>query len=401
MKTVKKWLCLCLALALVGTLGGCAGDPAENIPGGTMSGDASTVTDVFADGSTGLNGTEETSQTNTDTTETGEGPTTENVQGSGESNNDPTGTKENPAPMVIGANTVTLNGSGDFYYSWIATEDVALVLQFSGESKTGWAYRVENLTAGTEFTKASNSSADSVDSTTYISAFKGDKIQVAVNTKTGAAGKVTVDASLLEEWGAEDNPIPIAVGETNYLRVPAGKTVYFSGRTQNTTMTLTGASNSVLEFDGDSYSFKDGKLTLKMPKSQGGQAEVLEFALTNNTGKMQVYSITCRFPVGTTDYPDKVNLGSNSVQIEAGSQYGYVYEWTATAKGTVTITMTGSNWHYEILNINSIVQEQSTSDLDTPEKEATVAVKKGQVVRITINTSNGKADKVTFNFQFD
>ncbi len=316
-----------------------------------------------------------------------------------ESGADP-GAQDNPLTMAMGNNSASIKGNGECYYSWIATEDATLALQFSGAIKTGWTYQVDNLTAGAEFAK-NGSSSDGSDSNVYLVVFKGDKIQIAVNTVTGAAGNVTFNASLLEIWGTDSNPMTITVGETNYLRVPAGGTVYFCGRTQNTTMELSGASDSVLEFDGESYQLKKGKLTLEMPKSEGGRAEVLRFAIKNNTKNMQVYSVTCDYPKGTSDNPAEVKLGSNSVQIEAGNQYGYVYEWTATAKGTVTITMTGSNWHYEILNINTMVQEQSNSGEDTPVKETTITVKKGQVVRITINTGDGKAAKVTFNFSFE
>ncbi len=311
------------------------------------------------------------------------------------------GTKENPQPMVIGDNKTALDGKGEYYYSWTATENATLSLQLSGATKTGWAYQVYNVTAGDDFTKKASSNDTDADSTVYLSVFKGDIIQVAVNTATGAKGNVTLKASLLEEWGTESNPITIVIGETNYLRVPAGKTVYFCGRPQNTTMVLTGASNSVFEFEGESHKFTNGKITVEMPKSEGGRADVLFFSITNNNGSMKVYSVTCDYPVGTTDNPAKVNLGSNSVQIEGSNQYGYVYEWTATEKGTVTITMTGSNWHYEILNINTMVQEQSNSNDDSPVKETTINVRKGQIVRITINSGDGKAANVTFNFSFN
>ncbi len=447
MKTAKKWLCIFLALTLFGCLCACTEDKPDTTEQSTDSADATTQegsdassaeittsAEASGDSTEDVSVYEETQPTETteevtsadssadsstvDETQPADSSTPEEPAPSDSSAPDTTpdvpvdssaepdesgaepGAEDNPLSMTIGNNTASLNGKGDCYYSWTAAQDATLALQFSATGKTGWAYRVDNLTAGTEFSE-SGSSKDGSDANVYLVVFKGDRIRIAVNTATAAAGNVSFKASLLDMWGTESSPMTIAVGETNYLRVPAGKTVYFCGRTQNTTMELTGESGSVLEFDGESHQLKNGKLTLEMPKSEGGRAEVLNFAITNNGKSTQVYSVTCDFPRGTTDNPAKVNMGSNSVQIEAGNQYGYVYEWTATAKGTVTITMSGSNWHYEILNINTMVQEQSNSGEDTPVNEVTLAVKKGQVVRITINTGDGKSDKVTFNFSFE
>ncbi len=452
MKIVKKWLCICLSLALFACLCACTGDEPKEIEQSsefsegtsqessvadsgelTTSDEASsadttedssiseetqssytsttdTTSDVSEDSSTVSDSSVETTEPSVDSSvvsdssdepDSSEVPPVEPSKEPDESSAE-LGTSENPMAMVIGNNTITLeDGKGEICYGWTATEDATLMLEFSDENKVGWAYTVCNLTAGPEFTKIDTSSAEDAESIVYLSVLKGDSILVVVDTEKGTAGKITLKTSLLEAWGTESSPITIAIGRPNYLRVPAGKTVYFSGRPQNTTMAITGASDSVLEFEGESHKLKNGKLTLEMPKSEGGKADVLYFALTNNTGAMQVYSVSCDYPLGTPDNPAQVNLGSNSIQIEAGNQYGYVYEWTATAKGTVTITMTGSNWHYEILNIDTMVQEQSNSNEDTPVNEATITVRKGQVVRITINTGDGNAAKVSFNFSFN
>ncbi len=443
MKIAKKWLCIILALTLFGCLCACtedkpnvteqsadSSDTASKESSAAESDEATSLAEASStdaesatvseeaessdvtyeissvDSSEPSSSADESQTTDSSAPDNSQTPDSSAPDASSEAPSDESSkepdessAEEKVLYMTIGNNTASLNGKEDSCYSWVATEDATLALQFSGASKTGWAYQVDNLTAGVEFTKK-GSSKDGSDANVYLSVFKGDKIQVTVNTATGAAGSVSFKASLLDAWGTENSPMSIDVGDTNYLRVPAGKTVYFCGRTQNTTMEIEGESGSTFEFNGESYQLKNGKLTVDMPKSEGGRAEVLSFAITNNSKRTQVYSVTCDFPRGTADNPASVKLGSNSVQIESGNQYGYVYEWTATANGTVTITMTGSNWHYEILNINTMVQEQSNSGEDEPANEATLTVKKGQVVRITINTGDGKSAKVTFNFSF-
>ncbi len=409
MNILKKLLCLCLSLILLVCFCACEGAESDS---SDMSSDTSEGTSQ--EGNSSVSGDNEASnETSNDdssdssTSDESEDDDASDDTSSAETSQDPNapedaeGGVKNPMMMLIGSNTVSLNGSKEYYYKWTADENAVLTLQFSGASKTGWSYDVKNLTAGDVFDKKGSSSKGS-DADIFLTVFKGDEISVAVNTANGSAGSVTVKADLLEEWGTETNPIPITVGITNHLRVPAGKTIYFSGRTQNTTMVVKGASNSVLTFDGVSHQLNNGSISIAMPKSEGGRAEALSFALANNNGTSQVYDITCNFPVGTTENPAKLNLGSNSIQISAGNQYGYVFEWTATAKGQATITITCDNWHYEMLNINTMGQEQGTSKDKDSLKEATVKVTKaGQVIRITINSGDGKAANVTFNFSFE
>ncbi len=311
------------------------------------------------------------------------------------------GTEENPAQLTIGENTVTPDG--EFWFEWVADADATLMLAF--ESNANWRYEIINLTAGAEMTMTGSSTDELLANPAVVNVLKGDELRIVVRAKSGT---VTVIASLLDKMGTADNPLRVHVGMTNYIRVPAGETLYFSERAQGTTMIITNAAGAVVGFDGQTYQPNGGTIQVKMPQHEGGRAELLSISITNNTGETQIYAVKFQIPVGTLENPDTLVIGTNVASVEKDDPDGYIFHFTATADGVLTITMpSDADWCYSLYNLNSYeVSAQFYSNDDPQTSSYSMTVKAGDVVQISVSTFNPKrpnkipAGDVTFTAEF-
>ncbi len=306
------------------------------------------------------------------------------------------GTAENPAALVIGSSTAATTGKGGYYFSWTAASNGTLTLQMPDSN---WSYEIHNLTAGEAVTQKSNSRDSMPIYTVKIAVLKGDSLQIIINTAKGTKGSVKFSAEFSTELiGTQEEPFHVSIENVTGIRVPAGQTIYFSGRVYGSTLVVKNAGDAKLVFDKTEYTPANGVIRVKLPEAQAGQAQALVFAITNQSGAAQVYTVEFEIPVGTLNNPEKLTLGDHTVSIAANSQ-GYVYEWTATADGTLTVEMRGNNWYYQLYNLNSYRVEEGNSR-DNSTNPVSLAVKAGQVVKITINTGDSKAEDITFTASF-
>ncbi len=303
-----------------------------------------------------------------------------------------TGSKENPAALTIGSNSAKVTGKGGYYYTWTATKDATLELQISSRS---WAYEVYNLTAGDALTQSSNSGDDLPTNPARIPVLKGDTLLIMMNTAKGTAGTVSFKATVSDVLvGTEAIPYLVKTESVTGIRVLPGQTVLLNGRVYGTTMVISGAANAKLVFQDTEYTPGGDSIRVAIPEAQAGHSEMLTFALTNCSGSIQIYTVSFEIPVGTLNNPDKLTMGSHTVSVTADGS-GYVYQWTASADGVLTLQMEGSNWYYQLYNLDSYKVSEGNST-DSGENPGTIEVKAGQVVKITINSGNGKAASVTF-----
>ena len=113
------------------------------------------------------------------------------------------------------------------------------------------------------------------------------------------------------------------------------------------------------------------------------------------------------WPVGVMNNPADLVIGENSVTLAAGSQ-GYYYTWTATANGTLTVTITGENWFYVINNLTtSVYGDNQWSDSDPVVNPAVITVAAGDEIQIVVNTYdpanewNAPAGTIAFTAAFE
>ncbi|MBR4071013.1 MAG: hypothetical protein IKK26_00465 [Clostridia bacterium] len=130
---------------------------------------------------------------------------------------------------------------------------------------------------------------------------------------------------------------------------------------------------------------------------------------TNPAGTVSVNAIFAKTPdVGEMDNPEVIEIGDHVAEIVEGSQ-GYYYEWTATEKGTVTITMNdATGWMYSVENLTAgIYGEIHWFDDDPVVAAEAIDVEAGDVIQIMVNTYdsadswNAPAGTVNWSLSFE
>ncbi len=366
----------------------------------TVQTDSTESTDA-TDPSESAGTTDPTQETDaTQSTDTGNGGGSTNTTQPTDPPDGSTGTKSNPAALTIGKNTAKPTASSGYYYTYTATKDETLKLEFSDS----WAYEINNLTAGTAMTQKS-SAWDGEVNPVQIGLLKGDKLEIIVKQANGKAGTVNFKASIsADQLGSKNNQILVQVGHTIGIRVAAGATAYFHGHVSGTWMSIGNAADAKLKFNNKTYSPSSGKIELSIPSAQAGNAGDREFAITNNSGSVQIYTVNCYVPTGTWDNPESLTMGTHTVN---GSTNGYVYQWKATKAGTFTIQITSGNWLYSIDQIDkNYVPKQYMQDSNgngdaNCTNPLVITVAAGDTIKILINTSDGSSEKVTFNVSFE
>ncbi len=313
----------------------------------------------------------------------------------------PVGSAENPAQLAIGENVVTPDG--EFWFTWVAEADATLMLELQSDS--AWSYEIFNVTAGEEMT-LKGSSADELPATpALVNVMQGDELCIVVRAKSGT---VTLLASQLDPMGTELSPLWVYVSHTTYIRVPAGGTLYFTERAQGTTMVITNAADALVSFEGQTYAPENGTIQVKMPALQSGRAELLNFSITNQSDEIQIYAVSFQIPLGTLENPDTLVIGTNVASVEKDDPDGYIFHYTATADGVLTITMpSDADWCYSLYNLTSYASSaQFYSNEDPQTISYSMNVKAGDVVQISVSTFNPKrpnkipAGEVTFTAEF-
>ena len=299
----------------------------------------------------------------------------------------PEGHMENPAEIVNGDNTANIEaGSQGYFFEFIAPYDGTLTLTISSEA--GWTYCVNNLTSY-QYGDTRWFDDEEVINTVELTVKAGDQIQIMVNTYDpenmweAPAGTVTVEAYFEAVAGSEGNPI-VFTDVNNTITVPAGATVYYTGRFGGMVLTATG--NVSIAHAGATYEAVDGVVVI--PNCvQASFWDPCVFAFTNNTDADVEVAVAFTYPVGSMDNPAEAVEGDNTVNIEANSQ-GYFFTLTVPADGTLVVAIKSEGgWTYVISNMTTYQYGDSQwSDSDPVVNPARVAVKAGDVIQIMVNT---------------
>ena len=118
-----------------------------------------------------------------------------------------------------------------------------------------------------------------------------------------------------------------------------------------------------------------------------------------------VFDIAVEIPEGHVDNPQDLVEGDNIVTLPSyGSHY---YDFTASADGTATVTVTGENWKYNFAHydaagskLSSVDRYAKNGDADTVTQE----LKAGERIVVMVGTSQGWSQpggEVTVNFHFE
>ena len=190
----------------------------------------------------------------------------------------------------------------------------------------------------------------------------------------------------------EENPIFVEDPANTTIKVGAGKTAYVQAYCSGMIFTLTGDAS--VEFDGTTYTAVDGKVEFLVPApDMVGRAPASMFAITNNGAEDATYTLSFAWPKGHMENPEDLVDGDNVVNIEAGNDQGYFFEWTAPYDGTLTLKFdSDAGWIYSISNMTTCQYgDICYSDDDPVVDTVELTVKEGDVIQIMVNTYDPEA----------
>lgn len=309
------------------------------------------------------------------------------------------GTSANPDELVIGNNTAETDGTWNgYYYLWIADEAGYLTITMTDAT---WTYML--LLNDEQVGDYYYSDDETVVSSKTIEVVAGDRVIVWVNTYDATsmydpnpAGTVNFTAAFSAEapdpgeGGGEagTDPVDLYASQENPVTVPAGATV--SGNVLlngSMDMVVVGEGDFTVIYNGVEYPAVNGTVTVPGVTSNYYNPTVVQFV--NNSDSEATYVVTFAAPVGSMDNPAELVIGAyNTAVIPEGSMMGYVFTWTATADGTLTIRMPEDmDWSYSINNLTSYIYgDRHFSDEDPVVNPATIEVAEGDVIQISVSS---------------
>ncbi len=305
----------------------------------------------------------------------------------------PVGSLMNPAQLILGENSATVSpDNGDGYnYTWTATEDGILTISMYDSN---WQYVINNLTAGIYGDMMDAAMEPSV-AETVLEVSKGDEITLSVNGFNPEdpwalpGGTVNFSAMLSKKPGHRENPIAISdLSQSFVTTIPAETTYYYTGLLFDVGMEAYDAYGLELSTTEDDAYDENGYFFYHFPAYDGaGRPQPITFCLSNATGEDATYTLHFIFPVGTPQNPGEMILGENTAQVEADNADGYIYNWTATANGELTVTMDGTGWSYTVSNLTAGTYGDTHTSGDDPVVAAeTIVVSEGDQIQVIVNT---------------
>lgn len=298
----------------------------------------------------------------------------------------PIGHQKNPEILTeLGElETVTVADEDGYYYRYtVPGTGIAEFLMWTYPEGEGLQtdISVKNETTGEYLTLWKNGvEGESVS----MSVDKGDVLLIHVTVKNVAGknmdGQFTIYGAL---YGSEE--MPIVVNFPGFTaKVPAGETLYYQGYNMSgLLMTVTG-TDMILTHNGTTYVPQDGQIDLTVV-AEGRNPAV--FGITNTGTETAAYEAVFAYPLGHSENPDTLKLGTNVLTQKAGDSE-YSYKFVAPRAGKLTISMDASaQWLYTVDNITQgIYGDTQWSDSDPLMAETTISVAAKDEIRIRVNT---------------
>ncbi len=184
--------------------------------------------------------------------------------------------------------------------------------------------------------------------------------------------------------GTKDAPIEIGGALQFDAPVRAGTESYYDVyKVDGTVLTLRSSSAYIL-YDGKRYEPKNG--VISFPVTTKDVTVPVRLNICNKGAKDATFRVTFAYPGGTLDNPFSLKMGNLTTDIAAGNESGVVYEYKATATGTVTMSVTsatkGVDYTFSLYNLTTF----ALRNLEEDGKSGKVSIKvnKGDILQVTV-----------------
>jgi hypothetical protein len=281
---------------------------------------------------------------------------------------------------------------GDFdgyYFTWTATETGTLSFENYGTDTEGVETDliVYNQSSGVMKQFSTDKELDQYDCwVVFVPVNEGDIVSIQLialpdSSYNYPAATIGAYGMLETPAGTENNPITM-VENPAQVDVPAGSTIYCQGYLNGMIVDILGAdSNFSVTYNGLVIPAANNVVSLGTVSAPGFRMPVV-FAITNSGSVDATYTVNAVAAPGTMDNPENLTIGNNTADIAEGTD-GYFYTWTATANGTLTITMPEGNWFYVINNLTANKYgDYQYSDSDPVVNPAIIEVSAGDQIVI-------------------
>lgn len=296
----------------------------------------------------------------------------------------PAGHPMNPAQLVLGQNTASLEaGASDYYYNWTAIGDGELTITV--DTETQWLYCITNLTTGASGDIHWCDDDPLVRSET-VKVSKGDVIQLTVNTYDPAnmwatpAGDVTVTASFV--WVVEEAPFTTETiqANTNYTYKVYG--------INGATLTIEDEDAYVI-YGGTTYGADaNGVVTVTF-----GTEDPAILVIGNSGTEDESYAVNFSWPAGSRRNPTKLTFRASqnvNTNLAAGDADGHYYLLESTSIGTLTFKRRSSTADYTITVIRNNGEETAVPAADDTTKTVEMYVVPGDQILIHVQAVPGE-----------
>lgn len=279
----------------------------------------------------------------------------------------------------------------ELYYNWVAPGDGTLTVIAYSDNPEGYDILIDEDVSIFDIQDDDPYATPSYS----VDVTEGESFQINVYyvdpVPAGTEVVIKFSVDYTEPAGTESNPLALyGNGYYNQITLGVNETVYCygAGYFNGMIMIVTGGDASIAH-NGSIYTTSNGAANLSCVQASTSAYAV--FAITNIGADETTYTVRFVAPVGTMDNPAEMELGANTVTLEAGDSRGYFFTWTAPASGTLTITMPDGDWSYAISNLTTYVYgETQYSNSDPVMQSCSLDVAKGDLIQLTVNTFNPK-----------
>ena len=322
--------------------------------------------------------------------------------------NFPIGHKQNPVIVTeLGELPVELTEEDDGYYFSYQTPDIGMLI-FSMWSYPELDDAKTNVTLINETTRESaslwtvDSKGQEVENENIsLMVSQGDKISIQVTVKNTAGRNLAAQLAIYGQlYGSEE--VPIVVNYPGFTaKVPAGKTLYYEGYNLGGMLMDVAGTDFILTHNGEQYQPVDGLVHLTVVADGRMPAK---FGITNTGEADAAIEATFTYPIGHSENPDKLMIGTNTVNRDAGDSE-YYFTFTAPRAGTLTVKFdSNAQWLYAVDNLTQgMYGDTQWSDSDPLMTETTVTVAAKDIIRVRVNTYDAansfETPAGTVNFQ--
>ncbi len=296
----------------------------------------------------------------------------------------PVGSLDNPAELVLGENTATVEADKPegYNFAWEAAEPGTLTVTMEGSN---WQYVINNETAGF-YGDLCDASQDPSTAQVTLEVAAGDRISLNVNgfdpddVWSYPGGTITFTAAFESAMGTQTNPI-LNYGQFPIVTdtIPAGGSLYYQ---------VYGAAGMELTVeDADAQLTVDGEAFTCGSVIPGDPRNPVLLGITNQGTVPKVFTLHVNYPLGSFNNPAALNIGENKASVDANSADGYNYTWEATGNGLLTLTMNSTDWQYTMNNeTTGAYGSAHWSDEDPKVSAETIQVHVGDKISVNVNT---------------